>query len=115
MILPLLPSYWGLFFALGCVISVFNGIQHSPVIGCFASSCDFGVIAGENEHISFYSTILGATQHVVVVDYRLGSSPNQITNTQENDKVYDSSSDSERETFVYTKFNKNSSEDKDPD
>ena len=61
VILPLLLSYWGLFFALGCMISVFSGIQHPPVIGCFVSSCDFGVIARENEHISFYSTILGAT------------------------------------------------------
>ena len=36
----------------------FGGIQHSPVNGCSAASCNFGVLTGENEHISFYSTIL---------------------------------------------------------
>ena len=31
MILPLLPSCWGFSFALGCGLSFFGGIQHSPV------------------------------------------------------------------------------------
>ena len=26
-----------------------GGIQHSPVDGCSAASCDFGVLAGEDE------------------------------------------------------------------
>ena len=61
VILTLLPSCWGFFFALGCRVSFFGGIQHSLVIGCFANSCDFGVIARKDEHTSFYSAILGAT------------------------------------------------------
>ena len=32
-ILPLLPSCWGFSFALGHRVSVFDGIQHSPVDG----------------------------------------------------------------------------------
>ena len=56
--LPLLPSCWGFFFALGRGISFFGGIQHSPVNGCSAVSCNFGVLAEEDVHTSFYSTIL---------------------------------------------------------
>ena len=33
-------------------------IQYYPVDGCSATSCDFGVHAGEDEHTSFYSAIL---------------------------------------------------------
>ena len=47
--LLLCPWTWGIFF---------GGIQHSPVDGCLAVSCNFGVLAGENEHTSFHSTIL---------------------------------------------------------
>ena len=49
---------------LGCLLCpwmcdiFFSGIQHSPVNGCLAMSCNFGVLSGENEHISFYSAIL---------------------------------------------------------
>ena len=57
-ILPLLPSCWGFSFALGCGVSFFGGIQHSPVDSCPAASCNFGVLAGEDEHTSLYSTIL---------------------------------------------------------
>ena len=32
VISPLLPSCWGFFFALGCGVSLFGGIQHSPVM-----------------------------------------------------------------------------------
>ena len=55
---PLLPCCWG-FFALGHGVSFFGGIQHSPVNGCSAMCCNFGVLAGEDESRSFYSTILG--------------------------------------------------------
>ena len=55
---PLLPSCWGFSFALGCGVSFFGGIQHSPVDSCSAAICNFGVLTGEDEHISFYSTIL---------------------------------------------------------
>ena len=37
----------------------FGGIQHSPVHGCSATNFSFGVLAGEDERMSFYSTILG--------------------------------------------------------
>ena len=54
----LLPSFWGFSFAFGCGVSFFGGIQHSPVNGCSAVSCNFGVLSGEVERKSFYSTIL---------------------------------------------------------
>ena len=57
MILPLLPSCWGFSFALGRGVSFFGGIQHSPVDGCSAAGNNFGVLAGEDEHTSFYPTI----------------------------------------------------------
>ena len=46
--LLLCPLMWGIFF---------GGIQHSPVDSCSAVSCNFGVLAGEDEHTSFYSAI----------------------------------------------------------
>ena len=46
--LLLCPWTWGIFF---------GGIQHSPVDGCSAASCDFGVFT-EDECTSFYSAIL---------------------------------------------------------
>ena len=33
-------------------------MQHSPVNGCSAASCNFGFLPGENEHMSFYSAII---------------------------------------------------------
>ena len=47
----LCPWMWHIFFV---------GIQHSPVDGCSAVSYNFGVLAGEDKHMSFYSTILRA-------------------------------------------------------
>ena len=58
MILSLLPSCWGFSFALGHQIYFFGGILHSPVNGCSAASCNFGVLTGEDERTSFYSTTL---------------------------------------------------------
>ena len=55
MILPLLLSCFS--FSLGCVVSFLGGIQHSPMNGCSAVSCNFGVLTGEDEHTSFYSAI----------------------------------------------------------
>ena len=52
----LLPPYFS--FVLGCVVSFFGGFQHPPVNGCSTASCDCGAFAGENECMSFYSTIL---------------------------------------------------------
>ena len=47
-ILPLLPSCWGFSCALGCGVSFFGGIQQSPVEGCSAVSCNFGLLTGED-------------------------------------------------------------------
>ena len=57
-ILLLLPSFLGFSFALGPGVSFFGGIQHSPVDGFSPVSCNFGVLTGEDEHTSFYSSIL---------------------------------------------------------
>ena len=58
MISPFLPFWGGFSFALGCRVSFFGGIQHSPADDCSAASCNFGVHEGEDEHTSFYSSIL---------------------------------------------------------
>ena len=55
---PLLPSYWGFSFALGHGVSFFGGIQHSPVDGCSALICNFGLLPGEDEGTTFYFSIL---------------------------------------------------------
>ena len=48
---PVLPSCWVFAFALGHGVSFFGGIQHYPVNGCSAVSCNFGVLA-EDERTS---------------------------------------------------------------
>ena len=48
----------GFSFAFGCGVSFFGEIQHSSVDGCSAASCNVGVLAGGDELMSFYSTIL---------------------------------------------------------
>ena len=53
-VLPLLPSFWGFSFALGGGLSFSGGIQHSLVDGCSEETCNFGVLAGEDECTSFY-------------------------------------------------------------
>ena len=55
---PFLLSFWGFSLALGCGVSFFGGIQHSPIDGCSVASCNVGVLAGEDERMSFYSAIL---------------------------------------------------------
>ena len=39
-------------------VSFFGRIQHSPVDGCSAASCNFGVLTGEDQCTSFYSAML---------------------------------------------------------
>ena len=39
-------------------VSYFGGIQHSPIDGCSALGFSFGVLTGEEEHMSFYSATL---------------------------------------------------------
>ena len=50
------PSCWGFYFAPGHEVSFFDGIQHFPVDGCSAASCNFGVLAGD-QLMSFYPAI----------------------------------------------------------
>ena len=57
VILSLLPSCWDFSFALGHGVSFFGELQLSPVDGCSAAICNFGVLAGEDECTSFYSAI----------------------------------------------------------
>ena len=49
--LLLCPWIWGV---------LFGGIQHSPVDGCSAVSCNFGILKRENARMSFYSAIIVA-------------------------------------------------------
>ena len=56
--LPLPPSCLGFSFALGHQVSFFDGIHNSLANGCLAASCNFGVLTREDEHTSFYSTML---------------------------------------------------------
>ena len=58
VISPLFPSCWGFSFAFGCGVVFCSGIQHSPLSGYLAVSCNFGVLAGEHECRSFYFTVL---------------------------------------------------------
>ena len=52
-ILPLLLTFGGFSFALGCRVSFFGGLQHSPVNSCSATSCNFEVLTGKEERTSF--------------------------------------------------------------
>ena len=54
----LLLSCLGLSFVLGRGVSFFCGIQHSPADSCSAPSCNFGLLPGEDEGMSFSSSIL---------------------------------------------------------
>ena len=57
MISPLLSSSCGFSFALGCGVSFFGEIKHSPVDGCLAVSCNCRVLI-DDECTSFYFAIL---------------------------------------------------------
>ena len=56
VILSLLPSFGGFSFALGNGVSFWGGIEHPPVNGFSAVSCNFAGLTGEDEHTSFYFT-----------------------------------------------------------
>ena len=61
MILPLLSSVGASLMPLDLgilCVCVEGGIQHSPVNGCSAVICNFGVLTQEDECTSFYSDIL---------------------------------------------------------
>ena len=63
VILSLLLSCLGFSFALGWGVSLFSGFQHSPFNGYSYVSCNFGVLAGEDECTSFSSAILIQGNH----------------------------------------------------
>ena len=65
---PLLPSCWGFYFALGCAVSSFGGIQHSPVNDCSAARCNFGVLA-EDGCMSSYSAMLFFKEQELFLSY----------------------------------------------
>ena len=65
MILPLLLSCWGFSFALGSGVSLFVGIQHSPIDSFSAVSCNFGILTGEDEHMSFHFAILKTCRLII--------------------------------------------------
>ena len=56
---PLLPSCWGFSFALRNGVSFFGVIQHFPVNSYSAASCNFGVLAGEDECIPYIIQLNG--------------------------------------------------------
>ena len=58
VIAPLLPSHCGFSIVLECGVFFLGGFQHPAVDGHSAASFDFGVLR-EEEHTSFYSTIMG--------------------------------------------------------
>ena len=53
----------GFFFIFGCVVSSSAGFQHPFVTCCLTASCNFGVLAGGDEHMSCYSAILNWKPH----------------------------------------------------
>ena len=52
------PAFCSFSIALAHGVSFFGGSWHSPVSGCSVASCNFGVLAGEGECMSLYSTAL---------------------------------------------------------
>ena len=63
VIAPLQPSHYLFFFVFGCVVSSSVGFQHPFVNGCLTASCNFGALAGGDEHMSCYSAILNWKPH----------------------------------------------------
>ena len=56
---------WDFFF----IFYFFGGIQHS-VHGCKAASCNFGVHTGEDEHMTFYSSVLFVDVLFIIEDWK---------------------------------------------
>ena len=71
VISPLLPFFGGFAFALGCGVSFFGGIQHSPVNGYSPVRWNFGVLVEEDDHTSFYSAILYWANQTDLMDHSL--------------------------------------------
>ena len=58
VIAPLLASRCSFSIVLWRGVSFIGEFQCPPVNGCSTASCDFGALAGGDEHTSFYSAIL---------------------------------------------------------
>ena len=58
VIVLLLLSPCSSFFVFGRGVFLFDGFQCPPVDGCSTASCNFGVLGGGEECVSFYSVIL---------------------------------------------------------
>ena len=69
VIAPLLPSLCAFSVVLGCGVFFLGGFQHLAVDGHSAASCDFGVLKGEEERTSFYSTIMGFSPGTHIHNY----------------------------------------------
>ena len=54
MIVIFLLFCHGSYFVPGCEVYFFGWLQYVPVNGCSTASLDFGALAGEGEHKSFY-------------------------------------------------------------
>ena len=65
VIVPFLPSCCNFSFVPEPEVSFFGGFQCPPVDGHSTASCDFGGFAGEDGHMSFYSTILNQSLHII--------------------------------------------------
>ena len=52
------PQYVASSLSLDMGVSFFGGFQWPPVKGCSTASCDFGALAGGDEHTSFYFAVL---------------------------------------------------------
>ena len=60
-VLPMNIHGWfplGLIGLISLLSKEFGGFQHLPVNSCSVANFDFGILEGEDEHKSFYSTIL---------------------------------------------------------
>ena len=64
VIAPLLPSCCNFSFVFEPEVSFFGGFQCPSVDGHSTASCDFRGFA-EDEHTSFYSTILNKSLHII--------------------------------------------------
>jgi len=58
VIMPRLQSHFSFFWSLHMEYLFSGRLQHPPVDGSSTASCDFGALAGGNEYMTFYSTIL---------------------------------------------------------
>ena len=64
MIVTILLSRCGFSFVFGRGVSFFGRFQHLPVDDSSTATCDFGVVAREDECMSFHSAILNQSSRI---------------------------------------------------